>query len=56
MIILAYEFINWTLLNAYVTYDSFNYSDYSRKGASSSDDELAAMGTESKPTRCYICC
>lgn len=38
LIILAYEIINWTFLKAYVKYDSFFYSDYSRKGASTNDD------------------
>ena len=52
--------MNWTLLKAHVTYDSFNYSDYSKRGAiASSDDQNAAVISslnEKKPTRFKICC
>ncbi len=57
IVIVMYHFINWTLLHSYMTYDSFNYSDYSRKATMSSESEgVLAMASESKPTRCHVCC
>ncbi len=56
-VVVVYQLVNWTLLKALVKYDSFNYSDYSKKGASNADDGgVLSSLKDQKPTRLRVCC
>ena len=60
MVVIIYQFVNWTLLKAFVKYDSFNYSEYSKKGAiaSSIDDNFGVISDskDAKPSSAKIGC